>query len=169
MSVTVLNIDGDVVVVHDIGESLAPGSQATIADDKALRSTDLWRAISQRRLYQLKTEIAIAPSPTPNKPAPANLQKPPSLSDVLSRLDTIIGLLRELPLSTQAPPTQPSLRSRTPRSEEEAAPAPAPLFLPTLTTPESSRVQGEGLAKEGGGSSSVTENASRLRALRNLQ
>ena len=56
--VTVVGLDTTTTVLYDIGMDVPHRVVVTIPADKATLSKDLWRAISQRRLFQLHPGIA---------------------------------------------------------------------------------------------------------------
>lgn len=155
MSVNVLNIDSQTVVILDIGESISPGGQVSISDDRAHRSTDLWRAISQRRLYQLK---AVVPSPSP---PPVTPPTPQPVQEVLNRLDQIIALLERAPTQFHGPP--PSFKGEVAENDPSI-----PVFLPSMGVREVIQ-GGEGLAKEATSTSDIQDASAKLKAMRAKQ
>ena len=67
--VTVVGLDTSTVVLLDIGMDVPHRVVTTIPADRATVSKDLWRAISQRRLFQLHagpaTQVAVRPVAPP--------------------------------------------------------------------------------------------------------
>ena len=63
--VTVIGMDVQTVVFGDIGMDVPPKTVVTVPADRATLSKDLWRAISQRRLFQLHAGPV---SPNPVRP-----------------------------------------------------------------------------------------------------
>jgi hypothetical protein len=63
----VVGIDTSPVVLEDIGMDVPHAQAVTIPADKATMSKDLWRAIGQRRLFQLHT------GPIPTRPQVARV------------------------------------------------------------------------------------------------
>jgi len=76
-NVVVFGISPDTVMLEDIQMDVPHSTSVTIPEDLALKSKDLWRALSQRRIFRLTSDL------NPHKvftasPAPLLVSPPPS-------------------------------------------------------------------------------------------
>src|ERR1700760_4745595 len=87
--VVVFGLDIETVPLDDIMMDVPHARTVTIPEDKAIRSKDLWRALSQKRIFKL------SPDPNPHKfvpaapPVPITPEKP--TSDEMRRLSEVLS------------------------------------------------------------------------------
>lgn len=90
--VTVVGLDPSTTVLYDIGMDVPARKVVTIPAEKAASSKDLWRAINQRRLFQLHAGPV---NSTPVRPAPLPSTGYQALQDKCRNLETENARLRE--------------------------------------------------------------------------
>jgi hypothetical protein len=108
--VTVVGLDTSTTVLYDIGMDVPHRSVVTIQADKATLSKDLWRAISQRRLFQLHsgsiTQGSVRPVVPPSLSIEAWQERCKHLEVENQALkDAVRSLQRELAAKSDAPIT----------------------------------------------------------------
>lgn len=79
--VTVVGMDVQTVVLGDIGMDVPSRAVVTVPADKATLSKDLWRAISQKRLFQLHSG-PVSPNPVRPRVSPSLVTASTGNSDV---------------------------------------------------------------------------------------
>lgn len=80
--VVVFGLDTQTVPLDDIMMDVPHARTVTIPEDKALRSKDLWRAISQKRIFRL------SPDPSPKVTLPVPAAPPPAAPTGPSQAET---------------------------------------------------------------------------------
>lgn len=167
-------------VIEDIGRDVPHGMTVTIPAELAVRSKDLWRAISQKCLFQLPTVAAPPQLPPPDQEKPRleahvrdleakvqmlsaeNLTLREELrrgaQDQSQKLDSILAAIQNgIPMALPA-------GVRPVRPPEEVADGSAPTFLPSRIKSDEMTahidIQGES------SNADVTGAAERLRKLR---
>lgn len=182
--ITVLGIHPTVCVLADIGMGISHGTTVVIPAEQATRSRDLWRAISQKYLFQLKSGVltpntSLNPLQTENAELRERVRLLEEENHVLREAQRLVGkeehgkldaILTLLQGASQGTPrsilgTAPSLVSVPAEAHVEVVEIEPPPFIPSKIRsdePMHVRVQTEKEASEG----SVTEAASRLRELR---
>lgn len=75
MDVTVFGLAMPTYVIEDIQMDVAHGDTVTIPFEKANRSKDLWRGISSKQLFQIRTTPNAHPQPTPSTAAEKELRE----------------------------------------------------------------------------------------------
>ncbi len=165
MIVSILCIDSSPVFLPDIGEYVAPGDIVQIPTEKAYRSIDLWQAIAQRKLYQMKSP-ATSPEVVPPPPAPPPAAPPPAvavvsepvvnLSLLEAKIDRVLAYLEGGHILPTLGPALPML-PRVPTDPE------VPLFIPSAKV-EGLKIEGT-VAQETAGTS-VTTARDLLRSLK---
>lgn len=179
--ITVLGLHPTTCVLADIGMDVPHGTTAVIPADKAARSHDLWRSISQRYLFQIKSGAAIsnaAPNPlrTENEELRGRVRYLEEENQALrkalqllegsqqTKLDAILGLLQGasksvLPYSPGGYPPEP------PEGVAAVVEVSPPPFIPSKIRSDES-LQARVQTEKGSSDASVTEATTRLREIR---
>lgn len=153
--VTVVGLDVSTVVLGDIGMDVPHQVVVTVPADLATRSKDLWRAVNQRRLFQLHAGSArqhvVRPVVPPTLGADKWQEKcraleaeNASLLERITALEQEVGRLQSVTPSAPPPPVPTApVPVLDPRLDEilsllksgTTAPAPVGSARPTPTTP----------------------------------
>jgi hypothetical protein len=175
VDITVFGLTVPTCVLHDIGRDVPHGETVVIPGDVAYRSKDLWRAIGQRQIFQIKrgpgptAHLPIAaPQPSPPVPVPVprdleleeeNKALKAALSNQSQKLDSIIALLQAgVPMAAIQAATRPQ-QSVGVVSDE------VPIFIPSSIKPENAEARIESRRSETE-ASKVSDAAEKLRELR---
>lgn len=182
--VTVVGLAMGTFLIEDLAMDIPFGIAVTIPAEKALRSKDLWRGISQRSLMQIK-QVVGAPSnatvaTTAGVPVrgrddlerenqalrehiarqeKAQVETDAKLDKILAALST--GLPAVVP---QAPTTRSNAVARQPQAPAIVEPE-APMFIPSTIKPADVKTQVE-VEKSSSETSAISEATDRLKALR---
>ncbi len=172
-------------VLEDIRMDVPHGREVVIPADLAARSKDLWRAISQKRIFQLPSQ------PPPPHAAPVTFirddvlqernrfleQRNKELEDENGRLrealrqsmaqgdrlDTILKAIQSMP-APQAVYVNGAGPASAPR--EEIADGTAPQFIPAEIAPKDAETRIDAKREEAADSSGISAAAERLRKMR---
>ncbi len=182
--ITVLGLHPTVCILADIGMDVSHGSTVVIPAEKAARSRDLWRCISQKYLFQIKAGVSI-PNTLPNPLQAENTElrervryleeenrilreaRKATESNQHGKLDAILALLQRSPerMPLDIREGAPSPVSAPAKTEVEVVEIEPPPFIPSKIRSEEpleGRVRTERENSEG----TVTEATNRLRELR---
>lgn len=118
--VTVVGLDTSTTVLYDIGMDVPHRSVVTIQADKATLSKDLWRAISQRRLFQLHSGSITQGSVRPVVPPSLSIEawqerckhlevENQALKDAVRTLQRELAAKSDAPVAMSAAPVDPRL------------------------------------------------------------
>lgn len=163
------------VLIEDIAMDVPHGITVTIPADKAAKSKDLWRLLSQRQLFRLNAgPFQDFPTPTP-PPGPSpeteqlreqvrllserNRVLENTLGSQGGKLDAILGLLENVSFGAAAQPDRPAARP------SEVVDAGVPTFIPSQIKPENveSHVEVQSETSEGSAIAGAGEALRRLR------
>jgi hypothetical protein len=108
--VVVVGLDPTTVILGDIGMDVPHRVTVTIPGEKALISKDLWRAVNQKRVFQLRSNQLPTPKSTSFVEMEALKEKYNQLQEISSRVQAENVKLREA-LATKEAELQ-SLRSQ---------------------------------------------------------
>lgn len=193
--VTVVGIDTSTTVLYDIGMDVPHRGVVTIPADLATISKDLWRAISQRRLFQLHAGSVTQGPVRPTLPPTPQLEVWQEKCRILEAENTTLkqtveSLRRELadkPNSAQPPPTDSRLdeilsllrsgvpivgASTTPRTipvGTGVVEVEVPAFIPNEIKPKSVEGRIAEVQSETSANSNLGSAADALRKLRSRQ
>lgn len=170
-------------VLEDIGMDVPHGATVTIPADRATRSKDLWRAISQKLLFQIQTGPGSGYVPTPPRalPVPGDVlqarvhelearnkrleEENKTLRDALqaslaqsSKFDAIMVAIQQQGLA-------PRVGAIGPVVGVDVADGTAPQFIPAEIAPKGAETRIDVVKKESG-DSDVSAAAGQLRKLR---
>lgn len=177
--VRVLGLVSPTTVLDDIGMDVPLGVVVEIPGARAHISRDLWRALSQRCIFQLQDGPAVTSNGSQMLENPelkalreqvrtltaenARLREAPPPDAAQSKLDDILALLRQgSPVPGQIPSTQ-VLPAQA--STSEVVSGEVPTFIPSQIKPEGFQVQVQTKSEESPGTG-VTSAAQALRKLR---
>jgi hypothetical protein len=180
--ITVLGMTVGLHMIEDIATGVPHGMVVSIPAEMALRSKDLWRAISQKQVFRLTTGSLHAPMvlpPTAADPVPRlideNQQLQAALSaqqtqnaEVMAQLKAQADAIRALTETlANAPRTVVVQGNAAPNAAPNAAfvDGSAPAFIPSTIKPESAEVRIETRVEEAEGAD-IGSNRDRLRRLR---
>lgn len=179
MTVSVVGLVPETVPLSDIGYDVPHGVVVHIPAEKANNSKELWRALSQRRIFRLQGGPFMPTSrPGPNQEVEALRVRVAELEAENGRLRTALAQ-RELPLPADGGKLDEILALLKQGGGVAVGAAPVrsaprasavvevetPAFIPSVTRvePQESRVEVQETATEGGG---VADAKSALRKLR---
>jgi outer membrane murein-binding lipoprotein Lpp len=192
--ITVIGLVGEVHVIEDIGVSVPKGVAVTVPAELAVRSKDLYRALSQQFVYQLK-KIAGGPALSKETEAlraevdrlraqvvslearnaeleteAAGLRAKAQAADSASqKLDAILKAVESRPVvvnQTYAAPSEAPSRKAAPVEASEVVDASVPHFIPSQIRPGSIGEQRVSVQEQTSETSGVGAAADKLRTLR---
>jgi hypothetical protein len=176
--ITVLGMTVGLHMIEDIATGVPHGMVVSIPAEMALRSKDLWRAISQKQIFRLTTGSLQAPMvlpPTAADPVPKLIDENQQLQAALSAQQTQNAeVMVQLKAQADAIRALTETLANAPRTvvvQGNAAPsvassaAPAPSFIPSTIKPESAEVRIETKLEEAEGAD-IGSNRDKLRRLR---
>jgi hypothetical protein len=176
--VRIISLNMATVLIEDIAMDVSHGVMVTIPADKAAKSKDLWRLISQKMLFRLNPgPFADYPPPPPGQPTPSSAEadrlreenrllaeQNRMLRQVLDnqggKLDMILGALES---ARFAGPSSPA--SATAKADNGVVDAGVPTYIPSEIKPKNveSHVEVQSETSEG---SNITGAGEALRKLR---
>lgn len=169
-------------VIEDIGYTVPQGIVVTIPADIALRSKDLWRALSQNQLLRLHNgPINLPPRQAP-PPPPIEVPITPQTEQLLEAikreraenqdlrraLADQTGVLKQILGAIQQGTLPQRAAAATKAAHKDASESDAPTFIPSEITPKDawSRIAPQSDEQQ---ADNVTDAASKLRTLRGQQ
>lgn len=165
--IRVMGLVGGTHIIEDLGIDVPHGATVMIPAAKAHVSKDLWRAISQRCVFQLSSAPQVGSGPTPRSPDHAEIEGLRSQVRQLTeenarlvaalaakegesqaKLDAILGLLRA---GVSVNGIQEHVRPRSSPPVSDVVSGDVPVFIPSQIKPEGAEVQISTVAEESSG------------------
>lgn len=186
MGILVFGLDTETVFLDDIQMDVPHARTVVIPEDKAVRSKDLWRALSQKRIFRLSHDpnlsfLAATQAPAPPEKAPVveAARRPLEASEVTALREENACLraqvaetqqLREqvgeiLELLRSSPRTAPAATPKSKSKAKAVVSVDAPAYIPSQIRQEATEVRVEVSSEmnQGGAVSGATETLRRLR------